>query len=112
MKRFILALAMVTAIAFVGCNKDDASSDLAGTTWKCSEAGYSETLSFKSGGQVSSSWQSGTSKGYGSGTYTYNHPSINITIADDGDIFIYSGTVEGRVMRLTSYGELYIFNKM
>lgn len=105
----------VAAFAFIGCDKDDSSSsnggDLAGTTWVCSESGYQETLTFRSGGRVTSSWSSNYGSGNGDGSYTYDPPVINIHLVDDGDSFFYSGTVNGNVMNLTSYGETYVFTK-
>lgn len=123
MKKFLMALAAVAAIAFVGCSKDDEKKEgkdgLVGTSWSYKEYYEDEmyvqkitfvdeqTVKFDEELYVNNRLEDKRNPEYG--TYVYNAPQITINV--DGDIM--RGTISGKTMSLTdSYdGYTVVFTK-
>jgi hypothetical protein len=105
MKRISLFFAAAAVMAFfVSCEKQDGDS-LTGTTWKSrndSGIGAWSELSFTSThATYTFSTETGFAWGY-SGTYTYDPPTVTMTIASDGFLhgFKNIGTVRRKTMNI------------
>lgn len=105
---FLLVAILATTISFVSCKKD---KSLAGTTWTNTEEvlGVSATTTLEFVNDTECSMTT-TTMGFSipaSGTYTYDHPDVSITVGED----TYKGTVDGDTMTLTQDGESMVFTK-
>lgn len=81
MKKFLLAIVAIAALAFVGCDKEGGSDELAGTKWVSTfYHGETSTIEFQSGGKVSFTMQDEEDTYRFSGTYTYESPKVYITL--------------------------------
>ncbi len=117
MKKFLLALTAIAAIAFVGCSKDSDSTDgLEGTSWTYNDSTGNETIvetiRFQSGNKATLSgtmtWANGTERYSEVGTYTYKAPDVTLRLVDeDGDPCLYTGTVSGNQLTLYEDGDFY-----
>ena len=120
MKKFMMALAAIAAIALVGCSKDDKKDDgnIVGTTWTYKEyyddemyvqkITFVDNQSFKFDEEMYVNNRLEDSRNPEYGTYVYNAPQITLNI----DGYVMRGTISGKTMSLTdSYGDTTVYTK-
>lgn len=103
MKKFIFALAALTATAFVACSKDDDPTDeLTDTVWTFAQNDLNGQLAFKAGGIAVADLIYDDEKMHLSGTYTYQAPTINIAFPRANITAV--GTIDGDRMEVRVSG--------
>lgn len=100
MKKFLIAMAALMTLAFIGCEKEEepATDALTGTTWTSSYGGTPLAVSFNAGGIVTLNMGSETY----TGTYTYNAPNVAIQMPIDGRNVAFTGTYSNGTLNISS----------
>ena len=115
---FLVAAMVALSVGFSSCSNDD-DNPLVGTTWVFTESGddWSDTTTLRftteTAGTVTSAWTDGEESGSRTApfTYTFNAPTVTITISYDGGTEIVNGTVSGSRMTFTDEGGTQVFTR-
>ena len=119
---FLVAAMVALSVGFSSCSNDD-DNPLVGTTWVNEwldpDDGWTEitTIIFttENSGTVQEFWispdgEEGADQAE-TFTYTFNAPTVSITIVEDGESFTITGRVSGSTMTFTIEGHTRVFTR-
>ena len=107
MRKYLLLIATVATLVLTGCSKDEGNDALAGTTWNCTytDGNYSsvEYLIFASASKCTYTMlekQDGEviTDISANGTYSYNPPTLIVSVTYQGETATKKLTVSGNEM--------------